>query len=605
MGRKLLEFCMFLLLWGCAGSRATKLAPDSAVQIEQKEAGPSAEQQLTAFIRKHVQRVAPLAEALNRAFWRATAEGKPEAWAELTRLESQIRAIYESGRDRELLQHLQASGAVRSALLARQLEILRLAYEENRADAALQRRSVELGYEVARIFHDFHAVIAGRPIAEEQIYDMLRGEQDVHLRRAAWEAFYARGQAVADKLLELVRIRNRIARQLGYPDYYVMQLVLTEEDPSVLAAWLDRLEEASEQAFQSAKAEIDAALSRGYGLQAGELMPWHYDDPFMQELPAAGGPDPESLLARQDPVALVGRFFSGLGLDPGSVLERSDLSVRPGRKGVYCLDIDRAGDVRILASVRPGGAWTGTLLHEMGHAVYHTHIDPELPWLLRAPAHPAVSEAVAGLFERLAGQPRWIASMLSREGFDGQSEAFERARQRSMLLFVRWCLVMIHFERELYRDPDQDLTGLWWKLRQRFQGLSRPEGRAAADWAAVVHLSQAPVTYHHYLFGQMLASQWLFQLADQLGLESPDQIDWVGNRVAGRFLRERIFAPGASLRWDELVRRSAGGALDPACFIREYFPRSSPDRQPPGPSRAEAAQRSRHSTTIRLPKRSR
>lgn len=47
------------------------------------------------------------------------------------------------------------------------------------------------------------------------------------------------------------------------------------------------------------------------------------------------------------------------------------------------MDVDRAGDVRVLANVQPDVRWMGTMLHEFGHAVYDRGVDPELPWLLR------------------------------------------------------------------------------------------------------------------------------------------------------------------------------------------------------------------------------
>ena len=66
---------------------------------------------------------------------------------------------------------------------------------------------------------------------------------------------------------------------------------------------------------------------------------------------------------------------------------------------------------------------------------------------------------------------------------------------------------MVHFERALYRDRESDLNELWWRLVERFQGVSRPEGRDAPDWAAKVHFGVAPVYYQNYLLGEVLAAQ--------------------------------------------------------------------------------------------------
>ena len=81
------------------------------------------------------------------------------------------------------------------------------------------------------------------------------------------------------------------------------------------------------------------------------------------------------------------------------------------------------------------------------------------------------------------------------------------AQRASLLVFARWVLVVTHFERELYADPDADLDTLWWDLVERFQLVRRPEGRHAPDWAAKIHLAVVPVYYQNYLYGEMFASQ--------------------------------------------------------------------------------------------------
>jgi hypothetical protein len=43
----------------------------------------------------------------------------------------------------------------------------------------------------------------------------------------------------------------------------------------------------------------------------------------------------------------------------------------------------------------------------------------------------------------------------------------------------------------------------------------------------------------------------------------------VGREDAGRFLAERVFAPGASLRWDVLIERATGMPLSPAVLARD------------------------------------
>jgi peptidyl-dipeptidase A len=126
-----------------------------------------------------------------------------------------------------------------------------------------------------------------------------------------------------------------------------------------------------------------------------------------------------------------------------------------------------------------------------------------------------------------------------------------------MLIFAPWVQVMTRFERELYRDPDQDLGALWWRLAERYQRLAPPPGSRPDDWACKIHVALAPVYYHNYLLGEVTASQLNYALARETGSPSPA----VEPAAAGEFLRERFMRPGASLRWDALIAHATGEPL--------------------------------------------
>jgi peptidyl-dipeptidase A len=131
-----------------------------------------------------------------------------------------------------------------------------------------------------------------------------------------------------------------------------------------------------------------------------------------------------------------------------------------------------------------------------------------------------------------------------------------------LLVFARWVLVVTHFERALYADPDTDLDTAWWDLVERFQRVRRPAGRHAPDWAAKIHLAVVPVYYQNYLYGELFASQLAAQLRDTFdGL--------VGATGAGTHLRGRVFAPAAALRWDRFVEQATGRPLDARAFARD------------------------------------
>ena len=208
-------------------------------------------------------------------------------------------------------------------------------------------------------------------------------------------------------------------------------------------------------------------------------------------------------------MALAERTFTGLGLETRSVLDRSDLFPRNDKcQHAFCIDVDREGDVRVLANVVPGQCWLDTMLHELGHAAFDRGIDPALPWMLRD-CHTVVTEGIAILMGRLAGDAEWLERVLGADRGVVASIAADlrAARAAEMLVFARWVLVMTNFERSLYADPESDLDARWWELVERYQLVSPPEGRSRPDWAAKIHVACAPVYYHCYLYGHLVASQ--------------------------------------------------------------------------------------------------
>ncbi len=102
-------------------------------------------------------------------------------------------------------------------------------------------------------------------------------------------------------------------------------------------------------------------------------------------------------------------------------------------------------------------------------------------------------------------------------------------------------------------------------LVERYQRLARPPVVEPHGWAGKIHLALSPVYYHDYLLGELLASQLEETIEAETGSRSPA----ADPARAGAILRERLFAPGATLRWDALVTSATGAPLDVDAFARE------------------------------------
>jgi peptidyl-dipeptidase A len=501
----------------------------------------------------------PLETAANAAWWDANTDASDET--QRRRADADI-ALSDALADADAFADVRAAQAESGIdpLVARQLEVLVQGFTPQQVDADLRREIVEVQSDIESRFARHRGEIDGTDVDDNEILEVLRTSNDNAHRRAAWEASKSVGAEVAPAVRELARLRNRAARSVGYRDHFALALAMTDFDEARLFTTLAEVDELTAAPFRTLKAELDEQVSTRFGLDVGALRPWHYDDPFFQDAPSAVGVDLDPYLAAADVDALTVQTFDSMGLDVRGVLARSDLTPRPGKsQHAFCIDVDRVGDVRVLSNNTPSERWAETMLHEFGHAVYFEGVSRDLPWLLRT-MHICVTEAVAMRCGRLVRDPEWLAAIA---GLPAAEVAVLAPRTRAasrayLLIFARWVLVMTHFEHGLYADPDADHNTRWWDLVERFQLVHRPDDRHAPDWAAKIHIAAAPVYYHNYLFGEMIASQ----LSAALG-------GLVDNTEAGRALATRMFAPGATLRWDRLVEHATGSPLDPALFARD------------------------------------
>jgi len=303
-------------------------------------------------------------------------------------------------------------------------------------------------------------------------------------------------------------------------------------------------------------------------------MPWHYHDPFFQESPAVFAVSLDQPYANADIPKLCSTFYASIGLPVDRVLARSDLKEKPGKSPhAFCQDIDREGDVRVLANIVQNEYWTGTLLHELGHSVYSSmNIPPSLPYLLRMESHILTTEGVAMMFERLSKHRSWLEKMgmtvANPQQFD---ETAAKMLKNQLLIFSRWCQVMLRFEKGMYENPDQDLGKFWWDLVERYQEVKRPAGRQAPDYASKIHIVSAPVYYHNYQMGQLFASQVHHTIAREVyGGADPESVIYVGNKMVGSFMNLRVFDPGRTLSWNELTKYATGKELNAKAFAADF-----------------------------------
>ena len=529
-----------------------------------------------AFLRAYNEDFARLERGTNESYWTAANSGKAEDFEVYAGSEVALRVLHsDPGRYRQIVAFLANPDALAPGDL-RALEVARLKFEGNQLPADLIKRMVDAAAGIEQTFNTFRPVLGGEKRSNNDLLEAIKVETDSAKRRDLWEGLKQVGGEVAGDLVALAKVRNQAAAVLGYADFWDMMIRSQDNDPGRLIALFEELAEATDEPFRRMKEQMDRELAGRFGLAPEALMPWHYDNPFFQQAPPSESVDLDRFyrqMVREDIVALGARFFSDIGLPADDIVARSDYYEREGKdQHAFCISMDRSGDVRTLLNVKPTAEWMDTMLHETGHAVYEKYIDGRLPYNLREPAHIFTTEAVAMLFGALAKNPTWLVAYAGADPqeVERQEAAILEQRRREQLVFARWTLVMFHFERALYADPEQDLDTVWYDLVERYQLLRRPPGRHVPDWAAKPHFTIAPVYYHNYLLGELFAAQLRATLARRIGhTGNPAAMDLRGHAEIGEFFRDEVFHPGSRLPWPEFVRECTGAPLGIEAYAAE------------------------------------
>jgi peptidyl-dipeptidase A len=499
-------------------------------------------------------RLAPLSVDANLAWWNSQVEATEENAERRERAEIAWSAALADRADFAAVCAARENGA--SGDVRRRLDLLYDGMLRHQLPDALRERIVELETSVDLRFSRHRGVVGGQDVGDTEIKRILRRSDDTRERLEAWEASKTVGAVVADDVRELARLRNEAARSLGHRDWFALSLATDELDEGKLVETLAEADRATAGPFARWKASLDERLAARFGCAVADLRPWHHADPFFQEAPPDGAVDLDPLFEGADIVDLTRRTIEGVGLEAEAIIRRSDVYPRNGKnQHAFCIDIDRRGDVRVLANLDTTHESADTMLHELGHGVYDLGYRDDLPWLLRS-THLVATEGSAILFGSLAWRREWLEGVLGVSSSDGADlePRLHAARAVELLVFTRWVLVMNAFERALYANPDGDLDTLWWELVSRYQRVTPPDERRAPDWAAKIHIAVSPVYYHTYLYGAIVALQLAGALESEAGgiVDRPD---------AGALLRERLFGPGQSVRWDRLVEEVTGSPL--------------------------------------------
>jgi len=425
---------------------------------------------------------------------------------------------------------------------------------------ALARNNMKLGY----VDPDSGEFVPGSSVA---LSLKISTADDERVREACFHGLESIETFVMKNgFLEIVKERNRLARMLGYGDYYDYKVSTTEGfGRTRLFELLDDLELRTRDALKRYMEDVRVK----HGEQA--LKPWN----FRHVTTGDAVKDIDPYMQFEDALLRWGRSFAALGITYEKAVLQLDLIDRAGKySNGFChaptVTFEDSegrvrGEVNFTSNAVPGQMGSGkraaeTLFHEGGHAAHFSNMLMGAPCFSQefAPTSAALAETQSMFLDSLLSDADWLTRYAKdRNGKSIPWEVIEktiRISQPAKAYFIRSLLMICYAEKALYSMPEADLTPE--NVMAAFIEVERRLGileRCPRPTLAVPHLlsGEASCIYHGYVLAQAGVEQTRRYFLDTYGYISD-------NPAVGPRLRDVYWRPGNSVTFVDFIQRMSG-----------------------------------------------
>lgn len=407
----------------------------------------------------------------------------------------------------------------------------------------------------------------------------MRTADDEATRKAAWEGLRSLGPwVVSNGFCEMVKLRNAMARKLGYEDFYDYKVTQAEGfGKAKLFAILDALLEGSKDLLASAREKLaaDKGPAALDGWNVGYMMAGDAEKqldpyfPFEQSVEQWGrcfaklGISYEGASMTLDLLDRKGKYSNGFCHWPQPAWIKADGSWQPSTTNFTSLADP--------AAVGSGKTALTTLMHEAGHAAHFANIKQHSPLFSqeRAPTSVAYAENQSMFLDSLCSDAAWRARYARNRAGEPLPWEVHEAELRSTFPFrvftLRSMLSVPYFEKALYELPDDQVTAegiqaLADRVEHDIQG-----GLAARPLLSVPHIisDESSCYYHGYVLAEMSVHQTRRHFLKTLNVPIVD------NPTVGKILTESYWKPGNSTPFLELVEGLTGSPLSGAPWLED------------------------------------
>lgn len=474
--------------------------------------------------------------------------------------------VFTNEKDFELLKKLKNSELITDTMLKRELTVLYQSFMGPQVEA---NRHLKLRFTESKLWQSFSAIsveLKGKKYAGGQLDSIRKNSTDTDVLRKIYTAYREKGKQIAGDIIQLVKMRNEFARDFGYTDYYQLALEIKDQTPEKIKILLDEIELKTHDQFFEAKSLVDEVLSKRYHTRIRDLRCYHYNDECSSYLPRRFSEKMDSLYRKSDPIGLAAQFFSGIGLPVQDVIEKSDLKYRSGKwTGTSIFNVDFKNDVRMMATIQESSDGMRKIMHLCGHASHYKNISDNIPYLLKDP-NSVVTEGIASFFENMTMNNLWLKSEFDMDSISSREYKLLCMHfiQVDRLYRFRRLLVKAAFEREIYRNPDQNLGELWYKLNEQYLGITPPNDQNTTDWATTGYFTSLYCNVHNFVLADLFAGQLQHYIEKNI-LTGTNPV-YQNNKTVGQYLVSQLCRYGDLLPWEQLIEKSTGEPLNPIYF---------------------------------------
>lgn len=457
-------------------------------------------------------------------------------------------------------------------------------------DIVKQRIKAENGQ--TQKLYGYQYTLNGAKVSTNDIDEVLKKENNLDKRLAAWNASKEVGKTLKSGLINLRELRNKTVQELGYHDFFSYQVSDYNMKADEMMQTMDRLMRELYPLYRELHTWMRYEMAKKYGVaEVPDYLPAHWlPNRWGQDWSSSvsvKGIDLDDVLAKKSKEWIVHegeKLYTSIGFPslPQTFWEKSSLYPYKADSNVkknnhasaWHMDLNQ--DVRSLMSVEPNAEWWETANHELGHIFYYiTYTNKDVPPLLRGGANRAYHEAIGTMMGLAAMQKPYLAGrgLIGNNVQTDSVQALLKEALNSVVFMFFSCGTMSNFEKALYADnlsPNQ-FNAKWWELAKKYQGIVPPaiRGEEYCDAATKTHINDDPAQYYDYALSYVILYQLHNYISKNILHQDPRATNYFGQKGVGDFLR-KIMYPGASKDWRTVLKESTGDDLNANAML-EYF----------------------------------